>query len=88
MGVDAAGRRVGETHHNARLSDEVVRQLRDAHEYDGVGPGKLARLFEVPLDTVKKIIYYQRRVGVVARWRVIEEELDDDDRKEAEGPTT
>lgn len=61
-------RRIGETHPGAKLTDEQVGQLRDEHEFRGAGARFLARKYGVPLGTVRKIIYYQRRATLAHRW--------------------
>ncbi len=69
--MNEQGRRIGETHHNARISDALVDQIRDRHEDDGLGYWKLAREFNVSRSTVIKICRYQRRAQTAERWKTI-----------------
>lgn len=65
------GRRIGETHHNALISDAQVDRMRDRHEDDGAGYRKIAREFGVALTTVRKICTYERRAQTPDRWKTI-----------------
>ena len=59
------GYRIGESHHNCRIPDEVVEMARSMHER-GVGQTEIANALRLPLGTVKKIICFERR-GQVPR---------------------
>lgn len=63
------GKRVGETHHNARIPDVVVDKIRDRHEDDGISYKSLAVEFSLSLNTIKKICTYQRRAQTPARYK-------------------
>ena len=71
VAVNERGRRIGETHHNALISDAVVDLMRDRHEDDGVGYRKISREFNVALTTVRKICTYERRAQTAERWKTI-----------------
>jgi hypothetical protein len=71
VGVNERGRRIGETHHNALISDAQVDRMRDRHEDDGLGYRKIAREFGVALTTVRKICTYERRAQTPDRWKTI-----------------
>jgi len=71
VAVNDRGRRIGETHHNSQISDEVVDQMRARHEDDGIGYRKIAREFNVALTTVRKICSYERRAQTAERWKTI-----------------
>ncbi len=68
IGVNEAGRRVGEDHHNARLTDGDVDLLRALHR-QGWGYRKLAAKFEVSKSLVRKIVKGQCRAQVATAWR-------------------
>lgn len=51
------------------MTDAQVTEMRDRHELDGLGAAAIAREMRLALGTVRKIIYYQRRVTRVERWR-------------------
>lgn len=71
VAVNERGRRIGETHHNAVLSDADVDRMRDRHEDDGVGFRKIAREFGVARSTVRNICNYERRAQTPERWKTI-----------------
>ena len=71
VAVNEQGRRIGETHHNALLSDALVDQIRDRHEDDKIGYRKIAREFGVSRTTVIKICTYQRRAQTADRYKTI-----------------
>jgi hypothetical protein len=71
IAVNERGRRIGERHHNATISDETVQALRDRHEEDGAGYKQLCREFGMTLTTVRKICCYQRRAQTPARWKTV-----------------
>ena len=71
VAVNERGRRIGEPHHNALISDSLVDQMRARHEDDGLGYRKIAREFNVALTTVRKICRYERRAQTPERWKTI-----------------
>jgi hypothetical protein len=61
---------LGEHHHRARHSDELVRCIRRLHEGEGLGYRAIARLHpEVSIHTIRAIVEYRRRAGVPRGWR-------------------
>jgi len=71
VAVNELGRRIGESHHNAVISDALVDEMRARHEDDGLGYRKISREFKVALTTVRKICTYERRAQTAERWKVI-----------------
>lgn len=67
--VNDAGRRIGEDHPRAVLSDREVDLVHELHE-DGMGISELARKMEVSKGCIWKILHGYRRGQVPARWRV------------------
>lgn len=61
--------RVGENHHNARISDAVVDRIRDRHEDDGIGYKDLAVEFGISINTIRKICSYERRAHTPELYR-------------------
>lgn len=57
----AKGRRLGEDHQNAILSNHEIEQLRRLREDDGLTYDKLADKFEISKSAVAKICQYNRR---------------------------
>jgi len=69
VGLSAEHRRCGETHHNAKISDDMVRLLRDLHG-KGDSPRTLHGLFpELKLRTIRAIVYFERRATLPVEWR-------------------
>lgn len=66
------GRRIGETHHNSRIPDAKVEEIRDRHEYDGWNCLQIASHYLLSVNTVKKICNYQRRGQRAERWKRIQ----------------
>ena len=71
VGLSEYGHRVGETHHNAVISDAMVELIRDKHEYEGIGYRRLARELGLGTSIVSKICSYERRVARAVRWRKV-----------------
>jgi len=71
IGVNEVGARVGESHHNAKLTDAEVDMLLQLRE-EGWGYRRLAAMFDVSKRTVRGYCAGQRRCQVPARWKVIE----------------
>lgn len=69
VAVNENGQRIGETHHNATIPDEVVAAIRDLHEEQRIGYRRLARMFLLHVETVKKLCRYQRRAQVPKGWK-------------------
>lgn len=65
VAISDRGRRCGEGHPKARLSDAQVDEMRDLNE-GGWGYKRLAARFQVPVGTVADICTYTRRVAIVA----------------------
>lgn len=57
----AQGRRIGEEHPNAVLTDGEVELMRQLREVDGWTWDRLVEKFEVPKRTVRDICNYRRR---------------------------
>ena len=69
IALNEHGHRIGETHHNATIPEEIVQRLRYLHEEEGIGYRRLARMFNLRRDTVIKICRYERRGQVPHRWK-------------------
>lgn len=62
------GRRVGESHGMARLSDHEIELIRQLGE-QGMPAAEIAQKMEVGKRYIYKLLNYERRVSVVAQWR-------------------
>jgi hypothetical protein len=69
VAYDDNGRRVGQTHHNATITDETVTLIRVLHEDRGWGYRRIAKHLSLRWQTVAKIARYQRRSAVPSSWR-------------------
>ena len=68
VGVNDIGRRVGDSHHNAKLTDGDVELLLALHA-EGWGYRRLAAKFEISKRHVRDIINGKRRGQVATTWR-------------------
>lgn len=68
VGVNEIGKRVGESHHHAKLTDSDVDMIRELHE-QGVSYSQLAEKFEVGKSTIADIVKCRRRAQVPVVWR-------------------
>jgi len=71
VAVNEQGYRIGISHHNARIPDEIIDQIRDLHEDLGIGYRKLAKQFNLTRSAVQKICNYERRAQTPDRWKKI-----------------
>jgi hypothetical protein len=78
IAVNEQGYRIGSSHHNATISDEVVDKMRDLHEDDGIGYRRLAKMFNLSRSVVAKLCKYERRAQTPQRWKkVVKNESED-----------
>lgn len=70
VAVNEIGRRVGGSHHNAKLANSDVDLLLALH-VEGWGYRRLAAKFEVSKRHVRDIIHHKRRVQVATDWRAV-----------------
>jgi hypothetical protein len=69
IAFNSEGKRIGETHPNARISDSTVDLIRELHETYGYGYLDISHGLDISLGTVGKICSYQRRADTPSRWR-------------------
>lgn len=77
IAVNEQGYRIGMSHHNARISDETVDQIRDLHEEENIGYRRLAQMFGLTRSVIQKICTYERRAQTPDRWKTIRTEIKD-----------
>lgn len=70
IAVNALGRRVGDSHHHAKLTNGEVDRLLEMHE-QGIGYRKLATMFEISKTAVRNICNGKARCQVPTQWRKI-----------------
>lgn len=68
VAINEKGRRMGEDHHNAKLTDGEVDLVRKLHA-EGMGYAEIAEKFGVSRVTVGRICRYERRAESVVRWK-------------------
>lgn len=71
FGINDRGIRLGEAHHNAKLTDAEVDQIRDLHENGAMGYKMIAHNYSVHRNTVKDICDFKHRATTPADYRTI-----------------
>lgn len=71
VAINEGGRRIGESHHNAALTDAEVGMLLDLREREGWSYTRLARTFEIAKATARDYIKGRRRCQTIAGHRVV-----------------
>tara|TARA_R110000868_G_scaffold135294_1_gene347791 strand:- start:1087 stop:1350 length:264 start_codon:yes stop_codon:yes gene_type:complete len=74
VAINEKGRRVGENHHRANLSDEQVDRIRDLHEDHQLSYQQLAKMYNVSKQTIASICQYARRAQTPFGFREIVED--------------
>lgn len=78
VAVNETGKRVGEDHHHAKLSNEQVDRIRDLHEDHDLTYTQLATMFGVSKSTIASICQYRRRAQTPFGWKTLVVEDDQD----------
>ena len=58
IGMNENGYRIGMSHQNCTISQEIVDKMRDMHEDEMVGYRRLSAIFGIRRSTVQKICKY------------------------------
>ncbi len=74
--VNEKGYRIGLSHHQAHITDEVIDAIRDLHEENGLTYGQLALQFNLNRGTIAKICRYERRAQTPHDWKTVRTEED------------
>ena len=77
VAVNEDGYRIGQSHHNARISDYAVQCIRDAREERGLSYGKLASMFKLSKSTIQKLCKYERRAQIPRAYKKVTQYLCD-----------
>lgn len=72
IAVNELGRRIGEDHQHARLTNEQVERIRDLHEDHGLKYSQLAAMFQVSKSAIAGICQYRRRAQTPFGWKKLE----------------
>lgn len=70
VAVNEKGRRVGDSHHNAKLTNHEV-ELLLAMYGEGMGYRRLSTVFEVSKTLVRNIVKGRARVQAPSYWRTV-----------------
>jgi hypothetical protein len=65
------GRRCGETHHRAKLTDQQVDQIRDLREEQHWSYGRIALALGISKSAVFDICQYRKRADSIVEWRAL-----------------
>jgi DNA invertase Pin-like site-specific DNA recombinase len=71
IGMNENGYRIGMSHQNCTISQEIVDKMRDMHEDEMVGYRRLSAIFGIRRSTVQKICKYYIRAQTPSKWRRI-----------------
>lgn len=72
VAVNDRGYRIGQSHHNARLTDAEVEIIRKLHLDEKMTYQQIAEKFEISRHTVLDICLFRRRADTPARWKMVE----------------
>lgn len=71
VAVNERGYRIGGSHHNSTLSDELVDQIRDMREDENMTYEAIAQQLKLSKELVAKICRYERRAQTPDRWKKV-----------------
>lgn len=69
--INERGYRIGISHHNATVPDQVVDKIRDMHEDELIGYRKLSKIFNLSRSYIQKICNYERRAQTTYSWKTV-----------------
>jgi hypothetical protein len=71
VALNENGKRIGDGHPRAVLSDAQVDRIRDLHEDHNLSYQQLAEMFSVPKTTIASICQYARRAQTPFGWKTL-----------------
>lgn len=74
IAVNEQGKRIGESHHHAKLTNEEVERIRDLHEYHSLTYTQLASMYCVSKSMIAGICQYRRRAQTPFGWKKLMED--------------
>lgn len=74
VAINEKGRRIGDSHQRARISNHDVDLMRELREEHGLSYKELAEKFDVSESLVKQICNYRIRSQTPVRWKIIDVE--------------
>jgi len=70
VGINERGLRVGEDHHNAKLTNDEVERIRSLRA-EGIPYLRLAEIFEVSKSTIQMVCQYKRRAEIATDYKQV-----------------
>lgn len=74
VAINEKGRRIGEYHQRAKLSNHEVDLIRELRESHGTPYKEIAEKFDVSETLIKQICNYRIRSQTPVRWKIIDVE--------------
>jgi antitoxin component HigA of HigAB toxin-antitoxin module len=72
IAVNEHGKRIGEDHQHAKLTNEQVDRIRDLHEDHGLKYSQLAEMYGVSKSMIAGVCQYRRRAQTPFGWKKLE----------------
>lgn len=72
IAVNEHGKRIGEDHQHAKLTNEQVDRIRDLHEDYGLKYSQLAEMYGVSKSMIAGVCQYRRRAQTPFGWKKLE----------------
>jgi len=77
VAVNDKGYRIGSSHHNSRISDEMVDKIREMREDLCMKYLEIALALNLTKSVVAKICQYERRAQTPYRWKRITKDVEE-----------
>jgi DNA-binding transcriptional regulator YiaG len=74
IAINESGKRIGEDHQHAVLTNEQVDRIRDLHEDHNLTYTQLSTMYNVSKSTIAGICQYRRRAQTPFGWKRLEVE--------------
>lgn len=69
IAINEQGKRIGQGHQFAKLTDEQVDRIRDLHEEHNLSYSQLAAMYQVSKSVIAGICQYRRRAQTPFGWK-------------------
>lgn len=69
IAINEQGKRIGQGHQFAKLTDEQVDRIRDLHEEHNLSYTQLAAMYQVSKSVIAGICQYRRRAQTPFGWK-------------------
>jgi len=71
VGLNEHGRRIGESHHRAKIPDLIVDLIRELHDSGVLGYELIGRYLGIPKATVRNLVLCRRRYQYPVEFRKV-----------------